>query len=159
MQSVGKYNLAKGISTVLTIGTPIAALAACSGTFLQTPHQTMSATGIFAILIALLFFKDKIAENFKMPTPLVVSVIVFVLILLIESILQTIKFVCIATIVASGVDELTCKRIYKQIEGFMPKGAENFKMFGFYFTSTKAMMEKLKEIQNEQQQGLSGDVH
>lgn len=150
MKSVGKYNLFKGISTILTIGTPIITLACCSGTFLQTPHQTMSATGIFAVLIALLFFKDKIAENFKMPTPLVVSTIVFVLIVMVESILQVIKFVCIATIVASGVDELMFKRIYKRIEGFMPKGAENLKMFGFYFTSTKAMMEKLKEIENGQ---------
>ena len=150
MKSVGKYNLAKGISTVLTIGTPIVTLACLSGTFLQTPHQTMSATGVFAILLAMLFFKDKIAENFKMPTPLLLSAVIFVMILLVESILQTIKMVCVATIVTSGVDELTCKRIYKQIEGFMPKGAENFKMFGFYFTTTKAMMDKIKEIQNEQ---------
>ena len=156
MKSVGKYNLTKGISTILTIGTPIATLASCAGTFLRTPHETISATGIFALLIAALFFRDKIAENFKMPTPLVVSIVVFVLVLLIEAIIQPIKFVCIATMVACGVDEISFKRIYSRIEGFMPKGAENFKMFGFYFTTSKAMIEKLKEIENEQQ-GLRSD--
>ena len=156
MKSIGKYNLAKGISTLLTIGTPIATLACCAGTFLETPQQTISATGIFALLIAALFLKDKIAENFKMPTPLVVSFVVFVLVILVESIIQPIKFVCIATMISCGVDELTCKRIYSRIEGFLPKGCENFKMFGFYFTTTQSMYDKLKEIRDEQE-GLGGD--
>lgn len=151
MKSVGKYNLCKGLSTLMTIGTPIATLACCSGTFLQTPHQTVSATGIFALLIAALFLKDKLAENFKVPSPLIISIVVFVLILLIESIIQSIKLVCITTMIASGVDELTFKRIYQKVEAFLPKGAENYKMVGFYFTSTEKMLNEIKEIQNEQQ--------
>ena len=151
MKSVGKYNLCKGLSTLMTIGTPIATLACCSGTFLQTPHQTVSATGIFAILIAALFLKDKLAENFKVPSPLVISIVVFILILLIEAIIQPIKLVCITTMIASGVDELTFKRIYQKVEAFLPKGAENYKMIGFYFTSTEKMLNEIKEIQNEQQ--------
>lgn len=151
MKAVGKYNLCKGLSTLMTIGTPIATLACCSGTFLQTPHQTVSATGIFAILIAALFLKDKLAENFKVPSPLVISIVVFILILLIEAIIQPIKLVCITTMITTGIDELTFKRIYKKVEAFLPKGAENYKMIGFYFTSTEKMLNEIKEIQNEQQ--------
>ena len=151
MKSVGKYNLCKGLSTLMTIGTPIATLACCSGTFLQTPHQTVSATGIFAILIAALFLKDKLAENFKVPSPLVISIVVFILILFIEAIIQPIKIVCITTMIASGIDELTFKRIYQKVEAFLPKGAVNYKMIGFYFTSTEKMLNEIKEIQNEQQ--------
>ena len=150
MKAIGKYNLTKGLSTLLTIGTPIATLAACAGTFLKSPHATMSATGIFAILIAALFLKDKIAENFKMPTPLVISIAVFILVILIESIIQPIKFVCIATMIACGVDELTFKRIYIRIETFLPKGAETYKIVGFYFTSTDKMISTLKELSDEQ---------
>lgn len=150
MKQVGKYNLYKGISTLLTIGTPIATLACCAGTFLQTPHQTVSATGIFAILIAALFLKDKLAENFKVPTPFVLSAVIFVLVILVESLIQPIKFVCLATMIASGVDELTFKKFYTRIEAFLPKGAETYKTVGFYFTKTDRMMKTLKEAQNEQ---------
>lgn len=151
MKQVGKYNLCKGLSTLMTIGTPIATLACCSGIFLQTPHQTMSATAVFALLIAALFMKDKLAEHFKMPTPLVISIVVFILVILIESIIQPIKYVCLATMIMSGIDELTFKRIYTRIEAFLPKGAETYKVVGFYFTSTEKMLNQLKEINNEQE--------
>lgn len=139
---VWKYNLWKGLSTVSTVGTPIITLAVQYKMFYNRPQTAISAAGIFAILIALLFFKDKIAENWKMPSPLVLSIIFFVLIQLIRSIIDPIEVVCIATMIACGADEIFFKRFYKN-EELKFKVADidlnNYKQFGFVFKFTKTL--------------------
>ena len=140
MKTVAKYNTCKGVSTALSVGTPLVTLALCGDFFVHRSDTAISAAGIFAILIAMLFFKDKIAEKFKSPSALVVSIIVLVLILLVENILYPVKCVCIATIAACGVDELTFKNWYKQIEKGLPEDSDTYKHFGFIFTTTQKLM-------------------
>ena len=139
MKQVAKYNTSKGISTVLTLGTPIVTLAAC-GTEIVTPAGKLSFAGVMVVLLTILFAKDKIAENFKMPSAFVVSMVGFFLILLVENILVPVKAVFLATMITSGIDELTFKRFYKEIEGLLPKQAQVFKHFGFIFASTDEIM-------------------
>jgi hypothetical protein len=140
MKTVAKYNTSKAVSTVLSVGTPLITLACCGDFFIHRSETAISAAGIFAILIAMLFFKDKIAEKFKSPSALVVSIIVLVLILLVENILYPVKCVCIATIAACGVDELTFKNWYKKIEKGLPEDSDTYKHFGFIFATTKTVM-------------------
>ena len=139
MKMVAKYNLFKGISTLATIGTPIITLLSCSNLFVHRSDTAISAAGIFAILIVILLFKDKIAENFKVPSAFVLSTVVFVLILLVENIIVPIKYVALATMVTSGIDEVTFKRIYKSIELQLPEAAKYKKFAGFLFTTTKKL--------------------
>ena len=47
------------------MGTPIITLACCGDFFVERPATAISAAGVFAILIALLFAKDKLAEKIK----------------------------------------------------------------------------------------------
>ncbi len=140
MRSVAKYNIFKGVSTALSVGTPIATMACCGDLFVHRADTAISAAGIFAILIASLFFKDKIAENFKSPSALIISIISLVLVCMVENITYPIKCVCIATIGACGVDELTFKRWYKQIERAFPQGANDYKHFGFLFTTSQNLL-------------------
>jgi len=139
MKQVAKYNTYKGVSTALTLGTPIVTLAACGEFFRHRSDTAISAAGIFTILIFMLLFKDKIAEKWKTPSAFVVSVAVLILIVLVEKIMLPIKCVCIATIIATGVDEITFKRWYKQIEILLPKEAEAYKHVGFLFISTNKL--------------------
>jgi hypothetical protein len=140
MGKVAKYNLFKGISTLATLGTPIVTLLCTSEMFVHRPETAISATGIFAILITILLLKDKIAENFKMPGAFVLSTVVFVLILLIENIIQPMKAVALATMIASGIDEISFKRLYKSIELQLPENAKAYKHVGFIFTSSKKLL-------------------
>ena len=91
MKEVGKYNLYKGISTVMTVGTPIITLACCSDFFVHRSDTAMSATAIFTILIACLFLKDKLADKMKVPSAFVLSTVLLILIVLVEKILQPMK--------------------------------------------------------------------
>ena len=136
MKAVGKYNLFKAISTFLTIGTPIVTLCTCSDFFIHRSDTAVSAGGVFVILICLLFAKDKIAENFKMPSAFSVSTAMLILLLMIDSHIQPMKYVCIATMCTTGVDELTFKRFYKQIEATFPQNANVNKIAGFMLTTT-----------------------
>ena len=136
MKRIGKYNLYKGISTLLTLGTPIATLASCSDLFVHRSDTAVSAAGIFALLLTALFMKDKLAENLKVPSAFVLSGICLILLLMVESIIQPLKYVCITTLCVSGLDELTFKRLYKKIEAGLPDGTDTNKMFGFMFTTT-----------------------
>ena len=145
MKTVAKYNTCKGVSTALSVGTPLITLACCGDFFIYRSDTAISAAGIFAILIAMLFFKDKIAEKFKSPSALVVSLVVLILILLVENILYPIKCVCIATIAACGVDELTFKSWYKKIEKGLPEDSDIYKHFGFIFATTKTVMGETTE--------------
>lgn len=139
MKSVAKYNICKGVSTLLTVGTPIITLACCGELFVHRAETAISAAGVFALLIAALFFKDKIAEKFKSPSALIIAIVVLVLCILIEHIILPVKYVCIATIAASGVDELTFKTWYKKVEKSFPEAAADYKHVGFIFTTTQKL--------------------
>ena len=155
MKQVGKYNTFKGISTLLTIGTPIITLACCGDFFTERPATAISAAGVFAILIALLFAKDKIAEKIKTPSAFILSAAVLVIIVVVENIILPMKYVCIATMIASGVDELTFKRMYKALEYKMPQSWQSYEHFGFIFARTQDIFDTVqKEVNNnEEEQG------
>ena len=140
MGKVAKYNLFKGISTLATVGTPIITLLCSSKFFVQRPDTAISATGIFVILITILLLKDKIAENFKMPSAFILSTVVFVLILLIQNIIEPMKLVALVTMITSGVDELTFKRLYKSIELQFPEASKSYKHVGFIFTTSDKLL-------------------
>lgn len=146
MKQVGKYNTFKGISTLLTMGTPIITLACCGDFFVQRSETAISAAGVFAILIALLFAKDKLAEKIKSPSAFIISAAVLIIIVVVENILLPMKYVCIATMIASGVDELTFKRMYKALECKMPQCWQAYEHFGFIFAKTQDIFD---EVQNE----------
>ena len=148
MKEVGKYNTFKGISTLLTIGTPIITLACCGDFFVERPATAISAAGVFAILIALLFAKDKLAEKIKTPSAFIISAAVLVIIVVVENILLPMKYVCIATMIASGVDELTFKRMYKALECKMPQCWQAYEHLGFIFAKTQDIFDEVQKEVN-----------
>ena len=152
MKEVGKYNTFKGISTLLTIGTPIITLACCGDFFTERPATAISAAGVFAILIALLFAKDKLAEKIKSPSAFIVSAAVLVIIVVVENILLPMKYVCIATMIASGVDELTFKRMYKALECKMPQCWQAYEHFGFIFAKTQDIFDEVQKEVNKNEE-------
>ena len=153
MKQVGKYNTFKGISTLLTNGTPIITLACCGDFFVERPATAISAAGVFAILIALLFAKDKLAEKIKTPSAFIISAAVLVIIVVVENILLPMKYVCIATMIASGVDELTFKRMYKALECKMPQCWQAYEHFGFIFAKTQDIFDEVqKEVNNNEEE-------
>ena len=152
MKQVGKYNTFKGISTLLTMGTPIITLACCGDFFVERPATAISAAGVFAILIALLFAKDKLAEKIKTPSAFIISAAVLVIIVVVENILLPMKYVCIATMIASGVDELTFKRMYKALECKMPQCWQAYEHFGFIFAKTQDIFEEVQKEVNKNEE-------
>ncbi len=132
MTKVAKYNTYKGISTGITFGTPIATMLAVGKLFVERPATAISGGAVFALLLSALLLKDKLAENFKMPSALVIAVIVFVFCVLVENIIRPMKIISLVTIIACGVDELTFKGLYKRIETGFPKKAAEYKHYGFY---------------------------
>lgn len=153
MKQVGKYNTFKGISTLLTMGTPIITLACCGDFFVERPATAISAAGVFAILIALLFAKDKLAEKIKTPSAFIISAAVLVIIVVVENILLPMKYVCIATMIASGVDELTFKRMYKALECKMPQCWQAYEHFGFIFAKTQDIFDEVQKEVNKNEEG------
>jgi hypothetical protein len=152
MKQVGKYNTFKGISTLLTMGTPIITLACCGDFFVERPATAISAAGVFAILIALLFAKDKLAEKIKTPSAFIISAAVLVIIVVVENILLPMKYVCIATMIASGVDELTFKRMYKALECKMPQCWQAYEHFGFIFAKTQDIFDEVQKEVNKNEE-------
>ena len=152
MKQVGKYNTFKGISTLLTMGTPIITLACCGDFFVERPATAISAVGVFAILIALLFAKDKLAEKIKTPSAFIISAAVLVIIVVVENILLPMKYVCIATMIASGVDELTFKRMYKALECKMPQCWQAYEHFGFIFAKTQDIFDEVQKEVNKNEE-------
>lgn len=145
MTDVAKYNTCKGISTALTFGTPIATMLAVGDFFTKRPATAVSGAAVFALLIVALFTKDKLAEKFKAPSALKLSLIAFGICALIRNIIDPIMYISGMTIIACGVDELTFKNLYKRIETSFPKKAEELKRFGFY-PHTQATIDKLTEV-------------
>lgn len=132
MTDVAKYNTCKGVSTGLTFGAPLIT-AACMGDFFkQQPSTAISGAAVFAILLAALLAKDKVAEKFKAPSALIVAIVAFVFCVIVESILYPVKVIAFVTIIACGVDELTFKHIYKRVELSIPAQAQTLKKFGFF---------------------------
>ena len=117
----------------MTMGTPIATLITCSDMFVHRSDTAISASGLFTIFLLLLVFKDKIVENFKMPSAFVLSLAIFILIVMLESIILPVKYVCGATIVTTAVDEVTFKRYYKQLGLEILEDKTNRKIAGFIF--------------------------
>jgi hypothetical protein len=140
MKPVCKYNVCKLISTLLTVGTPVTTLCLCSDFFIHRSETAISAAGIFAILLTMLIAKDKIAENFKMPSAFVISTVCLILVLMLEYLIQPVKYVCIATMCTSGIDELTFKRFYKNIETCLPERYKISKYCGFIFTTSNKLI-------------------
>lgn len=149
--SVLKYNIFKGVSTLLTVGTPLTVLALNGELIRQRPATAMSAAGIFAVIISLLFFKDKIAENWKMPSAAVLAGIVFIFLEMVEAIIGPMKDVCICTALICGIDELTFKHFFKIEAIKMGDAADAYKHFGFIFART----DTVEELKNEK--GCNGN--
>lgn len=152
MTNVAKYNTFKGVSTAITAGTPVVTLACCSDWFVHRSETAISAAGIFAIILLLIIFKDKIAEDWKVPSVFVLSTAMFIFVLLVEHIIVPIKYVCLTTMMATGVDELTFKRIYKNIEYLFPKETKRYKHCGFICASSTTISNllPLQEDVNEE---------
>lgn len=137
MGTIAQYNLYKGISTALTIGSPLVVLACCSEFFVHQSETAISAAAAFAILISLLFTKDKIMENIKFTPAFVVSLVIFIFVLIVENLILTLKIVSLTSVITCLIDELTFKQWYKTIEITLPDEAATRKHFGFYFTTSK----------------------
>ena len=133
MTNVGKYNLFKGISTILTIGTPIASLMSCSELFVHRSDTAISVAGVCAVTFSIIFLKDKILENIKMPSPFIISLIGLILVSLVESIIYPLKIVFLTTMAVTGVDLVTFRRMYKNIENELDEATKNKFKFGFIF--------------------------
>lgn len=121
------------------MGTPIATLFACGDLFVHRSDTAISMGGILAIVIFMCIFKDKIAENWKMPSAFVLSAAMFILTLLLENVIEPMRYVSITTMVATGVDEITFKRLYKSVELLLPKQAAAYKHLGFLFTNSDTL--------------------
>ena len=58
----------KAISMILSVGTPSATMIILNESLANSPAGAISIVGVIVILISALIMKDKIAENFKMPS-------------------------------------------------------------------------------------------
>lgn len=141
MKPVAKYNIFKGVSTFLTVGTPIITLSCMGDLFVHRADTAISACGVFAILLSLLFAKDKILEQFKSPSAFKVALVGLVLIYIAENIIFPLKCVFWATLATTAVDEVSFKRLYKKVEKAFPN-LEDYKHIGFIFTTSKNLLKE-----------------
>lgn len=139
MKTVAKYNTCKAISTVLTVGTPIATLACSGDIIVETSGKSVSAAAVFAFLLSLLFVKDKLLEFVKSPTALKVAIIGFVFCVVVGDLIETLKIVFGLTIAASALDELTFKKIYTSLMYQLPENYKQYEKFGFLFTTSSKL--------------------
>ena len=145
MKQVGKYNVFKALSIFVTCVPTTITSFYFSKDMIKNSGQSISLVGVIGILIAILFLKNKIAENIKFPSPFVFATILFVIIVMIEQILYPVKCVCLVTMVVTGIDELSFKRIYKRLELFFSNTAPAYKHFGFYCCKTEKILCETKE--------------
>lgn len=145
MKEVGKYNLFKTLSILVTcVPTILVGLYFGEG-IVKDPGQSISLAGVIGIIIAILFLKNKIAENFKVPSPFIIATVLFVIIILFEQILIPAKFTCLTIMIVCGIDELLFKRIYKRIEALFPHTKDAYKHFGYYFCKTDTLLNSKSE--------------
>lgn len=144
MKFVLKYNVLKSISLLLTIGTPSITMLVLNTALADSPSGAISIVGIIAIFMGLFFAKDKLAENIKVPSPLLAAIIMFVLIILLESIIVLAKYTSLITIAICGIDELTFKNWYKRLELTFSKthkiDVQDYKKLGFIISTTKELL-------------------
>lgn len=146
MTKVGKYNTFKGISLAFTSLPTLYVTYLQKELFVIDAGTSISFAALIGILLAFLFLKDKIAENFKIPSAFVIATVLFVTIVLIERILLPVKTICLVVMVVCGIDELVFKRIYKCMEMTFPECSKIYKHFGFYIGDG----EKILGVTNEQ---------
>ena len=156
MKTVAKYNTFKSISTLATVGTPIITLFCCSNMFVHRPETAISASGLFTILVVLLLLKDKIAEHWKVPSAFIVSTVGLILIVIAENIILPIKTICLATMITSGVDELTFKRFYKLIEIELPENYKKYTFAGFIITTSEKLLGDDKNVNRTESDKCDG---
>lgn len=148
MTNVAKYNITKGISTALTMGTPIVSTLCCADFFKQNAGTSISGLGILALLFVLLFTKDKLAENLKVPSAMVVAGIVFVLTTMVAQVAQAVQVISGATFIAASLDEITCKKLYKALEQRLPDISQTHKFFGFMWVKYDTLLKEQGEKEN-----------
>ena len=151
MTNVAKYNICKGVSTVFTMGTPIISTLRCADFFKQSTGTSISGLGILALLFTLLFTKDKLAENVKMPSAMVLAGIIFILTSMIANVAYAVQIISGATFIAAGLDEASTKKLYKHYEKLLPEIAQDYKHFGFIF----AKLETLVKAEGEKTDGTT----
>lgn len=144
MKPVLKYNMLKGISIFLTLGTPSITMILLNSVLADTPLGGISIIGVLGVLFGVFFAKDKIAENMKMPSPLVAAVILLAILLLLEGILVLAKYTCAITAVICGIDELTFKSWYKRLEkdtsATYNVNLADYKKLGFIIGTSKKIL-------------------
>lgn len=149
MTNVTKYNICKGVSTALVLGTPIITMFCCGDFFVGDPGKSVSSLGVLTLLFVLLFTKDKIAEHWKTPSAMVIAAIVFILCSMVKNIIVPIQIVSGLTLCAASLDEITTKSLYKRYELLLPENAKAHKVFGFIVVSLEKLLEEEKELKNE----------
>ena len=127
MTKVAKYNTYKGISTALTFGTPLVTMCCVGDMFVHQPAQAISGAGVLTLLIVMLFTKEKLAEYYKSPGALKLSITIFIICVLVKNIVDPMLWVTGVSIATCGVDELTFKSFYKRIELSFPQEVQSLK--------------------------------
>ena len=145
MKEVGKYNLFKVLSIIITCVPPLIVAYWLGDMIVYDAGASISLAAIIAMLTAFLFLKNKLFENIKVPSPFIISTVLFVLLIAVEQIIVPAKWVSGTVMVCTAIDELSFKRIYTRVEMLLPETAKAYKHFGFYFCKT----DKLKENTNE----------
>ena len=144
MKPILKYNTLKGISVFLTMGAPSLSMIILSTILADTPIGGISIIGVLGVLFGCYFAKDKLAENFKLPSPLVAALIMLGIIILLEGIIVLAKYTCVITIAVCGVDELTFKAWYKRLEQEILKtfniNLNDYKKLGFVISTSKKLL-------------------
>ena len=139
MKDVGKYNLFKLLSLIITVVPTLIVAFSFKDAIITDSNASISFAGIIGILCAILFLKNKIAENFKVPSPFVIATILFVIIIMVENILIPAKYMCLTIMIVCGIDELSFKRIYQRIELLLPEKRNAYRHFGFYVCKTETL--------------------
>lgn len=147
MKPVAKYNLLKGASTVLTVGTPIATLACCGDFIVHRSDTALSAAGVVVLIISVYLLKDKLAEKFK-PKLWAICLIGIALIEMIKSIIMPVEMVLIATAAATGLDAATFSRFYKQLYPKLGDAAIDHTFVGYVFTTSQKLAQENEVLAN-----------
>lgn len=144
MKPILKYNLLKGISMILSVGTPTSTMIILNESLADSPAGAVSIAGIIVAMMSILIMKDKIAENFKMPSAFVAATALFIIILLLENIIVLAKYTCLITALICGIDELTFKGWYKRLEKTVNKtysvDLNDYKKLGFVIGTSKKIL-------------------
>lgn len=135
MSTLKKYNICRGVSTLLCVGTPITVAAINGQLLVDRPSKAISLTGIIAILLVGLFCKDKLLEQLKTPTVAKVCLAIWLCIQLFRNIIEPIEQIVFYTFIVAFVDELTLKRMYNNYKTLLlANNIIKTEYFGFIFS-------------------------